>query len=72
MPPDSNALSPRECQIVPLVAAGKLNKEIAHELGLSVGTVKEYMFRIMRKLSFTNRTELAVWYVSAIKAPKIP
>jgi len=43
------------------VRFGKLNKEIAYELHLSEGTVKEYMNRIFRKLEVKNRTELAVW-----------
>jgi DNA-binding NarL/FixJ family response regulator len=38
-----------------------MNKEIAHELHLSEGTVKEYLNRLFRKLDVTNRTELAIW-----------
>ena len=38
-----------------------LNKEIAYELHLTEGTVKEYLNRIFRKLDVSNRTELAVW-----------
>jgi DNA-binding NarL/FixJ family response regulator len=54
-------LSFREKQVVGLVVRGKLNKEIAHELHLTEGTVKEYLNRIFRKVGATNRTELAVW-----------
>jgi DNA-binding NarL/FixJ family response regulator len=58
----SNAkLTLREKQIVKLVQQGKSNKEIAFELCLTVGTVKEYIHHIFRKLGMTNRTELAVW-----------
>jgi DNA-binding NarL/FixJ family response regulator len=46
---------------VKLVAEAKLNKEIAYELHLTEGTIKEYLNRIFRKLGLTNRTELAVW-----------
>jgi two-component system nitrate/nitrite response regulator NarP len=42
------------------VSQSKLNKEIAHELHLTEGTVKEYLHRIFRKLGTKNRTELAV------------
>lgn len=56
------ALSFRERQVVALVTQGKLNKEIAHELGLTEGTVKEYMNRIFRKVGVTNRTLLAIRY----------
>jgi len=51
----------REQQVVELVSQAKLNKEIAYELHLSEGTVKEYLNRIFRKLGKTNRTEVALW-----------
>lgn len=54
-------LSVRELQIVHLIRLGKLNKEIAHDLRLTEGTVKEYLNRIFRKVDVKNRTELAVW-----------
>ena len=54
------ALSFREQQIVALVAEAKANKEIAYDLCLSEGTVKEYLYHIFRKLSVTSRTELAL------------
>jgi DNA-binding NarL/FixJ family response regulator len=50
-----------------LVSRGKLNKEIAFELHLSEGTIKEYLNRIFRKLGATNRTELAVWALTKMK-----
>ena len=51
----------REKQIVDLVSQAKLNKEIAFELHLSEGTIKEYLNKVYRKLGVKNRTELAVW-----------
>ena len=57
------ALTFRELQIAELVCQAKLNKEIAFELRLSEGTIKEYMNRIFRKLEIKNRTELAMWAV---------
>jgi two-component system, NarL family, nitrate/nitrite response regulator NarL len=59
--PLSPKLSFREKQVVDLVSQAKLNKEIAHELHLTEGTIKEYLHRIFRKLGTANRTELAVW-----------
>jgi DNA-binding NarL/FixJ family response regulator len=50
--------------VVRLIAAAKLNKEIAHELHLTEGTIKEYLNRIFRKLGMSNRTELAVWAIN--------
>jgi two-component system nitrate/nitrite response regulator NarL len=58
-------LSFRERQIVDLICKGKLNKEIAYELHLTEGTVKEYLNRIFRKMGATNRTELAVLAITA-------
>jgi DNA-binding NarL/FixJ family response regulator len=57
----NRTLSFREKQIVKLVQQAKLNKEIAYELHLSEGTIKEYLNRIFRKLGVKNRTELAIW-----------
>jgi DNA-binding NarL/FixJ family response regulator len=54
-------LTLREKQIVDLVRQAKLNKEIAHMLHLSEGTVKEYLNKIFRKLDVKNRTDLAIW-----------
>jgi DNA-binding NarL/FixJ family response regulator len=45
---------------VALIRQAKTNKEIAYELCLAEGTVKEYLYRIFRKLAVTNRTELAM------------
>lgn len=59
--PVSRRLSFREKQIAELVSHAKLNKEIAFELRLTEGTIKEYLNRIFRKLEIKNRTELAVW-----------
>ena len=53
-------LSLRERQLVDLICHGKLNKEIAYELQLSMGTVKEYLFRLFKKVGVRNRTELAI------------
>jgi DNA-binding NarL/FixJ family response regulator len=55
------ALTFREMQVAKRVSEAKLNKEIAVELRLSEGTIKEYMNRIFRKLEVKNRTELAIW-----------
>lgn len=57
-------LTLRETQIIGLVQHGKANKEIAHELHLTEGTIKEYLNRIFRKLEVRNRTELAVWAIT--------
>jgi DNA-binding NarL/FixJ family response regulator len=57
-------LTPREEQVVALVAEGLPNRQIAHELGLSEHTVKKYMFRIFDKLGISTRVELVLYAVS--------
>lgn len=51
------ALSAREQEVLELVAAGLLNKEIAVELGISERTVKFHVSGLMNKLGAGNRTE---------------
>ncbi|MFZ0695194.1 MAG: LuxR C-terminal-related transcriptional regulator [Alphaproteobacteria bacterium] len=55
-----NQLTPREKQILPLVAEGLSNRETARRLGLAEATVKVYMQRIFKKTGVKNRTSLAV------------
>lgn len=57
-------LTPREEQVVALVADGLSNREAAHELGLSEHTIKKYMLRIFDKLGISTRVELVLYAVS--------
>lgn len=52
-------LSEREKQIAKMVAKGKLNRDIATELGIAVRTVKLHRMNMMRKLGANNVIELA-------------
>ena len=54
-------LSPREMEILQLIARGYSNKEIAHELGISRQTVKNHMTSILRKLCVNDRTQAALY-----------
>jgi DNA-binding NarL/FixJ family response regulator len=54
-------LTPREEQVVALVAEGLGNRQIAGELDLSVHTVKKYLFRIFEKLGVSTRVELVLY-----------
>lgn len=56
-------LSPRELTITRLVGEGKTNKEIADELFLSVGTVKNHITQILQKTDLRDRTQLAIFAV---------
>lgn len=54
-------LSAREMEILQLIARGKSNKAIAHELGISHQTVKNHMTSILRKLAVNDRTQAAIY-----------
>lgn len=51
------ALTPTQLRVLLGVLAGKLNKQIAYELGITEATVKAHMTAIMRKLDVQNRTQ---------------
>jgi len=53
-------LTPRECEILCLLAEGQSNKLIARNLGISDGTVKLHVKAILRKLGIHSRVEAAV------------
>lgn len=53
-------LSPQQYRIATMLAAGRLNKQIAWELGISEATVKVHMSTILRKLGARNRTQVAL------------
>jgi two-component system nitrate/nitrite response regulator NarL len=56
-------LTPRETEILGLLAEGQSNKAIARNLGISDGTVKLHVKAILRKLSVHSRVEAAVMAV---------
>jgi DNA-binding NarL/FixJ family response regulator len=57
----NGGLSPRELDVVRLVARGLTNAEIAAELFISVGTVKTHLGSVQAKLGARNRVEVAAW-----------
>jgi len=54
-------LTPREEQVVALVADGLSNREVAAELGLSEHTIKKYLLRIFDKVGISSRVELVLY-----------
>ena len=61
--PDYERLTPREKQILELIAKGNSNKEIAAILNLSVNTVSVHRANLMSALGIHRTTELVVWAV---------
>jgi len=61
LPAGRAGLSPRETDILSLLAEGQPNKVIANHLGTTEATVKVQLRRILRKIGAQNRTQAAIW-----------
>jgi tetratricopeptide (TPR) repeat protein len=57
-------LTPREREVAVLIAQGKSNREIAEMLVITVRTVEANITRILDKLGFKSRTEIATWAIT--------
>jgi DNA-binding NarL/FixJ family response regulator len=58
----TRAPSPRQHQVIQLVAQGLTNSEVASLIGTTENVAKNYLRAIYDKLGFWNRVELALWY----------
>ena len=54
-------LTNREEQILVAVARGRTNQEIAHDMYITLSTVKSHVASLMSKLGVRNRVEIAIW-----------
>jgi DNA-binding NarL/FixJ family response regulator len=52
------SLTSREVEVVSLVVRGLPNKLVAHELGITAGTIKAHLHRVYQKLGVSSRIEL--------------
>lgn len=59
----SEALTPREIEVLEQVATGATNREIGERLVISENTVKVHLRNILQKLHLQNRIQAAVWVV---------
>ena len=57
-------LTPREYEVLNHVVSGRLNKEIASELGITIRTVKEHRGRVMEKMEANSLAELVTMIVT--------
>ena len=54
-------LSKREIEVLKLIGQGKTNQEIAQELYITEGTVKNYVTRILSQLEMRDRIQAVIW-----------
>ena len=59
--PQLDQLSPREREVMRLIARGYTYKEIARRLSLSIKTVETHVSAVLRKLQLSSRHELTRW-----------
>lgn len=58
---ESVRMTPREREVIDLIAEGRSNKAIAKELHISIHTVKSHLRNIMEKLTLHSRLEVAIY-----------
>jgi DNA-binding NarL/FixJ family response regulator len=70
-PRELEQLTPRELEVLQLIARGRSNAEIAAEFYVSEGTVKTHVARILQKLDLRDRTQAAIYaYESGVVQPR--
>jgi DNA-binding NarL/FixJ family response regulator len=62
-PAEDPDLTPREREVLILIAGGRSNKRIALELGVAEKTVKTHVGHVLAKLGVSDRTQAALWAV---------
>ncbi|MQM24775.1 response regulator [Glycomyces albidus] len=61
--PAAPTLTPRESQVLGLIAKGQTNRQIARALGVSEKTVKTHVTNLLRRIDAADRTQAALWAV---------
>ena len=59
--PELDQLTPREREVLRLIARGYAYKEVARELSISVKTVESHVSAVLRKLQLSSRHQLTRW-----------
>ncbi|KAI9133341.1 response regulator transcription factor [Acaryochloris sp. CCMEE 5410] len=64
---DLSQLTPRETEVLNLVALGHTNREIGEQLYISEGTVKTHVTHILNRLDLRNRAQLAIFAYNSLQ-----
>lgn len=67
-----HALTPRELEVLQMIAFGMTNAEAARRMHLSVHAIKFHLAAIYRRLGVNNRTEAAVTYLRSMNGSLEP
>lgn len=59
---ETHGISDKEFEIIKLISEGKSNREMAKDLFLSEGTIRNYISTILEKLDLRDRTQIAIFY----------
>ncbi len=70
VPESTEALTERETEVLKLIARGKTNNQIAHELFIGEATVKSHVHSILSKLNVSSRTQAALYAVRVGLVPE--
>ena len=70
-PKDTITPTPRERQLMMLIARGMQNKHIAYELKISENTVRAHIGNLMRKYHLQNRTQIAIIFTLEAVTPSL-
>lgn len=66
LPPGFAELTPREKEVLRLIAQGASNREIAQQLYISEGTVKNHVTSVLGRLNLRDRTQAAIFASSVL------
>jgi DNA-binding NarL/FixJ family response regulator len=58
---ENRSISDREFEVLQLLAEGKTNQEISHQLHISIKTVEKHVRALFQKIGLNSRVELALW-----------
>ena len=61
-------LTPRQLEVLRLLAQGKSNKQICRVLNVAEGTIKNHLYALFRQIGVSNRTEAALWLARRVSA----